>query len=332
MNSIAASGVAESDRSVHAVADAPLPVICGPTAAGKSALAMALAREAPVTIISADSRQLYRGFDIGTAKPTRAEQAMVPHAGIDVAEATERWSAWKWAEMAWAAIHAARAAGRVPVVVGGTGFYVRALVAPLAPLPPLDPERRAALARWLDAQPPTEWHRLCARLDPPRAALGPPQWRRAIEVALLTGTPISVWHRQAPGPGGRVPSVHYLVVDPGAALADRIAARVHAMIAAGWLEEVRALRRHVPDDAPAWQATGYAVLRDLIAQGTEHDEAARRGALERIITDTRQYAKRQRTWWRHQLRERPVTRLSPDEPDAPARVRAWWRHLTEAVQ
>lgn len=300
-----------------------VPVICGPTAAGKSAIALRLAAVAPVTIISADSRQLYRGFDIGTAKPTSAEQALVPHVALDVAEPEERWSAWRWAVLARHAIAEARAHGRVPVVVGGTGFYVRALVSPLASIPPLDEIRRAKLAAWLEAQPPEQLRAWCTRLDAPRAALGPVQWRRAIEVALLTGRSLSAWH--ALGAGHTAPlSVRYLVVDPGESLATRIASRVEQMAQDGWVEEVAGLAGRVSRSAPAWQATGYDVIR-------EHVEGTRslRDALAQVTIATRQYAKRQRTWYRHQLQDGPVTRLSPAAPDAWDHVLAWWRALTE---
>jgi tRNA dimethylallyltransferase len=303
-------------------ADAPVAVVCGPTAAGKSALAMGLAAHAPVTLISADSRQIYRGFDIGTAKPTPAERAAVPHVGLDIAEPTERWSAWRWAVLAREAIVAARAAGRVPVVVGGTGFYLRALAAPLAGLPPLDDDARRGVADWLDRLAPDEVRRWCERLDPPRARFGPVQWRRAIEVALLTGVPLSTWHARASAlPALRL---HYLVVDPGETLARRIDARVRTMLDAGWAEEVQALDTRVPEAAPAWQGTGYGVLRAWVrGRGSLADATAR------ISTDTRQYAKRQRTWFRHQLTGGPVTRVAPDDPLDHQRVRAWWRALGE---
>ncbi len=304
---------------VHSTSEPAVPVICGPTASGKSALAMRLADEAPVTIISADSRQLYQGFDIGTAKPTPQEQARVPHVGIDVAAPTERWSAWRWAVMARSAIREARAAGRVPVVVGGTGFYIRALVAPLASVPTLDAPRQAALSTWLDTLPHEELRRWCTVLDPERAARGPVQWRRAIEVALLTGTPLSTWHRRDAGDTAPL-AVHYLVVDPGPSLAHRIEARVHAMLDAGWVLEVANLLARIPPTAPAWQSTGYDAVR---AHVEGHVSLA--DATSRVIVDTRQYAKRQRTWFRHQLQEGAVTRLSPIDPDAIERVLAWWR-------
>ena len=295
-----------------------LPVVCGPTAAGKSALALALAERCRLTIVSADSRQIYRGFDIGTAKPGAADRALVPHRGIDVVEPTVRFSAAAWAEAAEGWIEEARAAGRPPLLVGGTGFYLRALFAPLFAEPGLDPAHRAALGRVLDRLDASELRRWCARLDPPRAHLGRTQLLRAVEVALLTGHPLSEWHRR----GARAPRwrARYLVVDPGAVLRERIASRVDAMLAAGWEEEVRALAAAVPPDAPAWNASGYGAIRDLVAGRT-----TRAAARERIVVETRQYAKRQRTWFRHQLAGADVTHLDPDDPNAASLAERWWR-------
>ena len=170
--------------------DAPLPtlsVICGPTAAGKSALALELAERHGLAIVSADSRQVYRGFDIGTAKPTAAERARVPHAGVDVDDPRERYSAARWGDDARDRLAAAAAAGREAPVVGGTGFYLRALTAPLFDEPALDGERRARLQAALAALDAGELQRWCRELDPARAALGRAQQLRAVEVALLTG-------------------------------------------------------------------------------------------------------------------------------------------------
>lgn len=322
MSSTGGSGVPDA-RSTFP--EPPVAVVCGPTAAGKSALAMRFASDVPVTIVSADSRQIYRGFDIGTAKPTADEQAAVPHVGIDVADPTERWSAWRWAQLAREAIASARAAGRVPLVVGGTGFYIRALVAPLAALPPLDERARGALAGWLDRLSLDDLRRWCERLDPARAPLGPVQWRRAIEVALLTGTPISTWYAR-PTPRPALP-VRYLVVDPGAALPHRIASRVRAMIEQGWITEVADLMARVPEAAPAWQATGYDALRAVVrGDGTLGE------AIGQVTVQTRQYAKRQRTWFRHQLVEGAVERVSPEDPVDIERALAWWRaHCLETL-
>jgi tRNA dimethylallyltransferase len=295
-----------------------LPIIVGPTAAGKSALAMALAEQHGAWIISADSRQVYRGFDIGTAKPTRAEQARVPHRGIDVADPDERYSAARWAADAAEWIAEADRAQAPVVLVGGTGLYVRALVDPIFAEPPLDPIRRATLAEALAALPTEELRRQVESVDPERAALGRTQLLRALEVYTLTGTPLSQWHVIA-ARDARV-GARYLLVDPGESLRSRIAARVHAMLDAGWESEVAALMQTVPAEAPAWQGCGYTELRSVVADGGDRSRA-----IEQVIVRTRQYAKRQRTWFRHQLPASHVTPVNPDSANAVAAALAWWR-------
>ena len=296
----------------------PIPVVCGPTAAGKTRLALWLASRADVTIVSADSRQLYRRFDLGTAKPTLAERRLVPHCGIDVLDPTERASAAWWADCADAWIRDSLAQGRVPLVVGGTGLYLRALFGDLFDEPDLDESRRAALQRELASYPVDTLRRWVRALDPPRAGLGRTQLLRAVEIALLTGRRVSELHRERRRPARW--TARYLVVDPGSALAADIDRRVHAMIAAGWREEVRALVDDVPADAPAWNATGYRTIRLL-----EAGALSERDALERVIVDTRQYAKRQRTWFRHQLAGDDVTLLDPRDPAWETRALTWWR-------
>jgi tRNA dimethylallyltransferase len=292
--------------------------VCGPTAAGKTRLALWLASRADVTIISADSRQLYRRFDVGTAKPTAAERRAVPHCGIDVLDPTERASAAWWADRADAWIRDCLATGRVPLVVGGTGLYLRALFGDLFDEPALDESRRAGLQRELSSYSVDTLRRWVRELDPPRAALGRTQLLRALEIALLTGRRVSELHRERQRPPRW--TARYLVVDPGPALSARIAERVDAMIADRWREEVRALIAEVPADAPAWNATGYRTIRLL-----EEGELTERNALERVVIDTRQYAKRQRTWFRHQLAGADVTRLDPRDPDWESRALSWWR-------
>ncbi len=293
-----------------------LHCIVGPTAAGKSAIAMQLAAARGLAIISADSRQVYRGFDIGTAKPTCDEQAAVPHYLLDVVDPTERYSAARWADDAEQAMHTARARGTPPLIVGGTGLYIRALVEPLDPVPELPTQGRADLSPWLDTLSGEELARWCARLDPARAHLGRTQRLRAVETVLLTGRRLS----DALGTATAPPRpVRYLVVDPGPILADRIAQRVHTMLAAGFRDEVDRLRASLPADAPAWKASGYLVLRQ--SREGERSEAE---AIERVIIETRQYAKRQRTWFRHQLPAHAVTHLDPGAPDALARALAWY--------
>lgn len=324
-----------------------LNVITGPTAAGKSMIAMELARRFNGAIISADSRQIYRHFDIGTAKPSAAEMAEVPHFGIDVVDPQLRYSAHAWANDASSWMGEAVSAGRTPIIVGGTGFYIRALVRPLAEAPTLDTERRQRLERWLAQYELPMLRAWCKVLDPARAELGRTQLLRAIETALLSGVRLGDIHAEhQPGDASasrgaineqpvngidaKTPladlhrahaqsrAVRYLVVDPGPPLADRIRLRVNQMIDIGWLREIEQLMETVPSDAPAWLASGYGVMRDHARGSLSRDQA-----IERVVIETRQYAKRQRTWYRHQLTEGPVTRISSLEPDAVDRAVRW---------
>jgi tRNA dimethylallyltransferase len=305
------------------LAGARLRVITGPTASGKSALAMRIAEAVPLTVVSADSRQIYRRFDIGTAKPTAADQTLVPHAGTDLIEPEERYSAARWAEAAMKWISEARTAQRAPVIVGGTGLYLRALISPFFEEPSLDPDRRMRLLAQLDRLGTEELRRWCSALDPVRAGLGRTQLLRAVEIALLTGVPISLLHRETSRPP--YARARYLVVDPGSALSVGIEQRVDAMLAGGWGDEVETLIRTVAPNAPAWKATGYVAVRDWVS-GRVTREAAR----TRIIVETRQYAKRQRTWFRHQLEPDAVTRVDPRSPDAMDAVWKWWNQSDDA--
>jgi tRNA dimethylallyltransferase len=269
-----------------------------------------------MTIVSADSRQVYRGFDIGTAKPTRAERAAVPHEGIDVADPATRYSAAAWATGADQWIESARAQSRIPLVVGGTGLYLRALFEGLFEEPALDAVQRRTLETSIGELSTPELKRWTEVLDPPRAHLGRTQLLRSVEIALLTGRRLSDLHRERP----RLPRwrPRYLVVDPGPALAERIAGRIDDMLDHGWPDEVQRLMQTVPPDAPAWNATGYGVVRSMVL-----GELSRADARERILIDTRQYAKRQRTWFRHQLPEDAVTRVDPLSADWRTVASAW---------
>ena len=267
--------------------------------------------------MSADSRQLYRGFDVGTAKPTVRERLATPHYGIDVLEPTERASAAWWAAEADGWIRAALAAGRTPLVVGGTGLYLRALFGELFDEPPMDAGRRAALQDALATLSVDELRRWVERLDPARAALGRTQLLRAVEIALLTGRRVSELHRER----RTVPRwrARYLVVDPGPALAGRIHQRTCDMFSMGWGDEVRDLLRTVPLDAPAWNASGYGTVREMERGIITHEEA-----VKRVVIETRQYAKRQRTWFRHQLGGADVSRLEVGAASLVDRLRIWW--------
>ncbi len=293
-----------------------LRIVIGPTAAGKSRIAMALAEARSLGIVSADSRQVYRGFDIGTAKPDHSERARIPHAGVDILDPVQRYSAHAWAADAARWCDAFIASGRQPLVVGGTGFYIRALVSPFDAIPVLDPRVRMELGTWLERLDPETLARWVARLDPVRLPYGRTQHLRAVETALLAGTRLGDALR---APSAPARPVRYLVVDPGAVLAERIAGRVHAMLADGWLDEVERLVATVADGAPAWNASGYETFRQCVTGRME-----RRDAVERVIIETRQYAKRQRTWCRHQLPADCVTHINPDQDDAIERAIDWW--------
>lgn len=295
----------------------PLPVICGPTASGKSALALRLAELVGASIISADSRQVYRGFDIGTAKPTGEEQDRVPHYGIDVAEPDERYTAADWAGAVPGWVATIARSDRQPILVGGTGFCLRALFEPLFDEPSIDADERASVREVLSTLSSDEIRRWCEAIDPSRAALGRAQRERAIEVALLTGRRISDLHLERPRATMWTP--RYLVLDPGPSLTEAIGARVNAMLAAGWLDEVRSLAERVDQRARAWTATGYDTMRRVVT-----GEITLEQGRELVTIATRQYAKRQRTWFRHQLGSENVLRVDPRTPDAYDRVVTWY--------
>jgi tRNA dimethylallyltransferase len=300
-----------------------LRIICGPTASGKSAIAMELCTTQNAAIVSADSRQIYCSFNIGTAKPSPSDCARATHYGIDVADPVERFSAARWADEATEWIECAGEIGKTAVIVGGTGLYIDALVTPLFPAPELDPHKREKLAQVLEDLSLPELRRWCGELDPARAHLGRTQLMRAIEIALISGARISDLHaRHNAGRGGETSIfASYLLVDPGPGLASRIEARVDDMIASGWADEVRELTITVPSDAPAWKASGYRTMREYI-DGRDDLSSVR----ERIIIETRQYAKRQRTWFRNQLPEADVTHVNPDDSGAGDVVREWWEN------
>ncbi|MBN8716726.1 MAG: tRNA (adenosine(37)-N6)-dimethylallyltransferase MiaA [Stenotrophomonas sp.] len=286
----------------------PAVALMGPTASGKSAYAIALARRLDGEIVSVDSALVYRGLEIGAAKPTSEERARVPHHLIDVCDPWQPFSAAEFAQQARAAIDGILARGRLPVLAGGTGLYFRALLDGLSEMPEADPGVRAALAAEAAERGWAALHAELARVDPAAAArihaTDAQRIQRALEVYRLSGRPISDWQRNART--ARLPlRVLKLVLAPPqrALLHARIEARFGAMLAAGFLDEVRRLRalpalaaHPDPLELPALRAVGYR-------QAWEHLDGASSPAEFRVraIAATRQLAKRQTTWLRGEL-------------------------------
>src|SRR3989442_3136560 len=274
-----------------------VPVIVGPTAVGKTAVAAAWAECEPITVVSADARQVYRGLDIGTAKPSGALLARVPHLGLDIVEPGERYSAGRFARDAVQWLGQIRGAGRQPVVVGGTGLYVRALAEGLFHEPPLDPARRERLRAWTAELTPARLAHWAARLDRRFAGGGRQRAGRAVEVALLTGRGLSWWQEHARTTGAMRPWYIQLTL-PRDALHRRVAQRVDEMLAAGLADEVRrVLAAGVPPDAPGLDGVGYREAAAMLA-----GRLPERDLREAIVVATRRHAERQETWFRHQLR------------------------------
>ena len=274
--------------------------IVGPTASGKSALALALAEAVDGEIVNADALQVYRGLDIGTAKPTPAERRRVPHHLIDILDPDERYSAGEFARRARAALAEIAARGRTAILVGGSGLYLRALWSGIAPLPPVDTEVRGRLLQRLESEGLAALYAELARLDQATAArLGAGDTQRilrALEVALATGESLSSWIARQPFGAEPVAMRKIGLTLPRGLLYDAIAARVLAMMDAGWLDEIRALlAAGVERDSPAFQAIGY---RQWV--GFLDGEAGFEESMQQVVTLTRRFAKRQETWFRRE--------------------------------
>ena len=272
-----------------------LVTIAGPTGSGKSALAQHLARRFAGEIVDCDSLQLYRGFDIGAAKTPVAERGQVPHQLFDVLTQQESYSAGEYAHAARAVIAEIAARGRLPIVVGGTGFYLRALLDGLPALPRRDAPLRARLLARETARPGS-LHRVLARLDPPAAARIHPsdlqKTLRALEVRLLT-------RRVMPPPAAARPLEGYAILKLGldpdrAALHCRLEARTRAIFENGLIEEVRGLLTHgATGDEKPFESLGYKQALQHLRGSLTREEA-----IASTLVETRQYAKRQWTWFR----------------------------------
>lgn len=274
--------------------------IMGPTGSGKTALAVELVKRLGCEIVSVDSAMVYRGMDIGTAKPAPAVLAQAPHRLIDILDPAESYSAQRFREDALEAMAAIRAAGRIPLLVGGTMLYFDALQHGLSPMPSADPELRAELEARGEREGWAALHAELKRVDPAAASRihpnDPQRIQRALEVFLLTGVPITELQGR-----GAVQSVTDRYINLALAPADRaelhgiIEARFRSMLSQGFLDEVRLLRARgdLHTGLPSMRAVGYRQLWEHLEGACGLDEAVRRG-----IVATRRYAKRQLTWLR----------------------------------
>jgi tRNA dimethylallyltransferase len=276
----------------------PLVAIIGPTASGKSALGVRLARKFGGEVLACDSTQVYRGFDIGTGKPSLAERDGVAHHLLDLVEPSFPFTAGEYRTRAISVLDDLRQRARLPVLTVGTGLYLRALLEGLADAPARSETLRARLESRADTHSLQYLHRVLRRLDPEAAlrigSRDRPKMIRAIEVCLLTGRPLSEVHQ-----AGRTPLEGYHPIKiglqpPRAALYDRIERRVHTMIERGWLDEVaRLIQSAVPQNSKPFDFIGYSEMRAHL-DGTVTLSAATKA----ISQSTRRYAKRQLTWFR----------------------------------
>jgi tRNA dimethylallyltransferase len=286
--------------------------IVGPTAVGKSRLAIALAERLGGEIVNADALQAYRGFDIGTAKPSAEERRRIPHHLIDILDPQDRYSAGEFARRAHAAIEAIAARGRVPIVVGGSGLYLRALLDGISPVPAGDPEVRRELARRLAQEGLAALRAELEAVDPDsaaRIAAGDSQRTlRALEVARASGVPLGSWIARQPFGRERLPAVRVGLTVARGILYDRIAVRVARMVTEGWVKEVEALLSSgLSPRLPAFQAIGYRQIARYLLGGCTLEQT-----IEETVRATRRFAKRQLTWFR---REPAVVWFQATEPE-----------------
>jgi tRNA dimethylallyltransferase len=291
----------------------------GPTASGKTAVAVELVKRFPLDIISVDSALVYRGMDIGTAKPDAAVLDVAPHRLIDIRDPSESYSAAEFREDALQAMAAITAQGRIPLLVGGTFLYFRALQYGLSDMPAADPEIRARLEAEAQRDGWESLHTRLAGIDPVAAArihvTDPQRIQRALEVYEISGLPISQFHAQ-----GRSAVLPYrllkLALIPGdrALLHQQIESRFQSMLAAGFVDEVQGLyqRGDLAPELPAMRAVGYRQIWAYLAGKAGFDEM-----VEQAIVATRQYAKRQLTWLRG---EEDVVSYAAEDPLSESRI------------
>ncbi|MDE2076151.1 MAG: tRNA (adenosine(37)-N6)-dimethylallyltransferase MiaA [Burkholderiales bacterium] len=284
-------------------------ILAGPTASGKTALALAIAQEVDVEIISVDSALIYRGMDIGTAKPSREEQAQVPHHLIDILDPLESYSAARFVQDTQRLMAEIRSRGRTPLLVGGTMLYIKALMEGLDDMPPADPSVRAQLDERMRAEGAQALHAELLKVDAitgARLAPGDTQRiQRALEVFYSSGRPLSSYHSQKSPQelAQRQANTVLLSLEPQdrAWLHERIALRYRLMMEQGFVDEVIALRARgdLHLDLPSMRCVGYRQVWEALDAGADLTQAAARQAvMERGIAATRQLAKRQITWLR----------------------------------
>lgn len=301
-------------------------MLAGPTASGKTDLAVALAEKVGAEIVSADSRQVYRRLDAGTAKPSAEQRARVRHWLLDCADPSETFDAARWAKEASAAIADVKSRGKVPLVCGGTGLYIRALLEGLSPLPPRDENVRARLNADAEKLGREALHARLAKADPEAAAGIPPanlqRVLRALEVLELTGKPISAHWREGRGGGMKPTLTLRLEMSPGPSR-ERIETRARGMWP-GLLSEVKALVPKVyTGGEPGFTSLGYREALACARGKMTEDEG-----LAELIRATVAYAKRQRTWFRHQLDAEALDASAG--PDAPLdRALKLWEEARE---
>jgi tRNA dimethylallyltransferase len=285
---------------------AHLTVIAGPTASGKTSLAIKLARETNGEIVSADSQQVYRHFDIGTAQPSAEELAAVPHHLISVVDPLEPFSAARFQTLADAAIAEIASRGKRVIVVGGTGLYLRILLHGVVDAPPANPRLRAELEAQAEREGRVALHARLAEVDPPSAARIPPndlvRIVRALEIHTLTGTPASTWRQEHGFSTDRYPFTLWVLTPERDTLYRAIDERTAQMFSRGLIDEARSLVERGYRDAPPMGSVGYHEALLALEGKVSVDEAIRLAAQA-----TRRYAKRQLTWFRKEPSARLVT-------------------------
>lgn len=299
--------MAQKTPAQSPLAGKPLVFIAGPTASGKSAVALWLAETAPGTVINGDALQLYRDLSVLTARPSAEDEARAPHRLYGVLDGSVASSAAWWAEQATREVEAAWEQGRLPIVTGGTGLYLRTLLHGIVPVPEIEETVRADVRARMETEGPEALHAALSRLDPVSAArLGPRDRQRiarALEVVLATGTPLSQFQSERTGGladrAGVGPIIRCVILPEREILYERCDRRLEAMAELGAIEEVKnLLARGLPPEMPVMKAVGVPELAAFLDKTLEYQ-----AAIAAAQQATRNYAKRQYTWFRNQCRD-----------------------------